>query len=238
MAWRRPEFIAYFAEHYVQLPLAKGDAVFLSPALFHAAGANRSTDVRRMANLLQISSAFGRAMEAMDREAMVNAVYPVLVERRAAGLDDAGVANVVAACAEGYAFPTDLDRDQPVDGLSPPSQADVVSTALTAGWSPEQLRASSPLTPRAERDGSAASPAGRDRRRGSSEVSLGTARRGGEAAEQGAEARVPPAGPAEHRGRSGSRAPSRGATVSLDGHRGGRVGNVPIRLAAARHTRT
>ena len=141
MAWRRPEFIAYFAEHYVQLPLAKGDAVFLSPALFHAAGSNRSTDVRRMANLLQISSAFGRAMEAMDREAMVNAVYPVLVERRAAGLDDASVANVVAACAEGYAFPTDLDRDQPVDGLSPPSQADVVSTALTAGWSPDQLRA-------------------------------------------------------------------------------------------------
>ena len=141
MAWRRPEFIAYFGEHYVQLPLAKGDAVFLSPALFHAAGANRSTDVRRMANLLQISSAFGRAMEAMDREAMVNAVYPVLVERRAAGLDDARVANVVAACAEGYAFPTDLDRDQPVDGLSPTSQADVVSTALTAGWSPEHLRA-------------------------------------------------------------------------------------------------
>ena len=90
MAWRRPEFIDYFAEHHVQLPLAKGDAVFLSPALFHAAGTNRSTDVRRMANLLQISSAFGRAMEAMDREAMVNAVYPVLVERRAAGLDDAG----------------------------------------------------------------------------------------------------------------------------------------------------
>ncbi len=140
MAWRRPEFIDYFDEHRVQLPLAAGDAVFFSPALFHAAGSNRTADVRRMANLLQISSAFGRAMEAMDREAMVNAVYPVLVERRAAGLDDAGVANVVAACAEGYAFPTDLDRDQPVEGLSPPSQADIVRQALGEGWSPDRLR--------------------------------------------------------------------------------------------------
>jgi ectoine hydroxylase-related dioxygenase (phytanoyl-CoA dioxygenase family) len=140
MAWRRPEFMAYFDEHHVQLPLAAGDAVFLSPALFHAAGTNRTSDVRRMANLLQISSAFGRAMEAMDREAMVNAVYPVLLERRAGGLDAAVVANVVAASAEGYAFPTDLDRDQPVDGLSPPSQADVVAAALAEGWTPDRLR--------------------------------------------------------------------------------------------------
>jgi ectoine hydroxylase-related dioxygenase (phytanoyl-CoA dioxygenase family) len=140
MAWRRPEFVDYFDEHHVQLPLAAGDAVFFNPALFHAAGTNRTADVRRMANLLQISSAFGRAMEAMDREVMVNAVYPALVGRRAGGLDDAGVANVVAACAEGYAFPTDLDRDQPVEGLSPPSQADVVRQALGEGWPPERLR--------------------------------------------------------------------------------------------------
>ena len=140
MAWRRPEFVEYFAEHHVQLPLAAGDAVFLSPALFHAAGTNRTADVRRMANLLQISSAFGRAMEAMDREAMVAAVYPVLVDRRAEGLDARAVANVVAACAEGYAFPTDLDRDQPVGGLSPPSQAEIVTDALVQGWPAERLR--------------------------------------------------------------------------------------------------
>ena len=115
--------------------------MFFSPALFHAAGTNRTADVRRMANLLQISSAFGRAMEAMDREAMVNAVYPSSSSAGPAVLDDAGVANVVAACAEGYAFPTDLDRDQPVEGLSPPSQADVVRQALGADWSPDRLRA-------------------------------------------------------------------------------------------------
>jgi hypothetical protein len=38
-----PAFRTYFADHHVQLPLAKSDAVFFSPALFHAAGANRTT---------------------------------------------------------------------------------------------------------------------------------------------------------------------------------------------------
>ena len=52
MATARPEFRDYFDKHHVQLPLAKGDAVFFNPALFHAAGTNRSKDVRRIANLL------------------------------------------------------------------------------------------------------------------------------------------------------------------------------------------
>src|SRR5664279_4331715 len=34
-----PEFVEYFAQNYVQLPLAKGDAVFFNPALFHGAQA-------------------------------------------------------------------------------------------------------------------------------------------------------------------------------------------------------
>ena len=38
LAWWRPEFREYFEQHYVQLPLLKGDAVFFNPALFHAAG--------------------------------------------------------------------------------------------------------------------------------------------------------------------------------------------------------
>ena len=59
-------------DHYVQLPLAKGDAVFFNPALFHGAGTNHSADIRRMANLLQVSSAFGRAMETVDRERVSN----------------------------------------------------------------------------------------------------------------------------------------------------------------------
>ena len=140
LAWRRPEFIEYFSQHRVQLPLRTGDAVFFSPAMFHAAGHNRTADVHRIANLLQISSAFGRATEAVDRARMVNAVYPTLRSRLSSGLDRAAAANVVAACAEGYAFPTNLDRDQPVDGLAPPSQADLMNRALDEDWPPEQLR--------------------------------------------------------------------------------------------------
>lgn len=141
LAWRLPEFADYFEANHVQLPLDKGDAAFFNPALFHAAGANRSSGIRRMANLLQVSSPFGRAMESVDREAVVDAVYPVLLERRAAGCGARWLDTVVAACAEGYPFPTNLDHDPPVDGLAPASQADLVRRALREAWSPETLRA-------------------------------------------------------------------------------------------------
>jgi len=139
LAWRRPEFREYFEAHHVQLPLRKGDAVFFNPAVFHAAGANRTADVRRMANLLQVSSAFGRAMEAVDRSAMSVAVLPALLAVADAGASPAMIANVIAACAEGYAFPTNLDLDQPVGGQAPPTQADILTWAVTEGWSRQQL---------------------------------------------------------------------------------------------------
>jgi ectoine hydroxylase-related dioxygenase (phytanoyl-CoA dioxygenase family) len=128
IAFHQPDFTAYFDDQHVQLPLAKGDAAFFNPALFHGAGTNRSADVRRMANLLQVSSAFGRAMETVDRVAMTRALYPVL--RAFAGSVD----NVIAASAEGYAFPTNLDRDQPIDGLAPQTQAELVRQALAEAW--------------------------------------------------------------------------------------------------------
>ncbi|MGW4911868.1 phytanoyl-CoA dioxygenase family protein [Streptomyces sp. NPDC004270] len=140
LAWRLPRFVEYFGAHHVQLPLDKGDAVFFNPALFHAAGHNRSTGIRRMANLLQISSAFGRAMETVDREAMANALFPVLLRRKAEGAAEDWLHRVVAATAEGYPFPTNLDLDPPVDGLAPPSQADTVWQAVTEGWAPDRLR--------------------------------------------------------------------------------------------------
>ena len=139
VAFYRQEFIDYFADHHVQLPLRKGDAVFFNPALMHGAGANTSTDIRRMANLLQISSPFGRAMEAMDRTAMVRAIYPSLLAMKAAGRSDREVRNAVNATAEGYAFPTNLDRDQPIGSLAPPSQVDTVLAALASRLTPEAL---------------------------------------------------------------------------------------------------
>jgi ectoine hydroxylase-related dioxygenase (phytanoyl-CoA dioxygenase family) len=136
LAWRRPEFRAYFDAHYVQLPLSKGDAAFFNPALFHAAGHNRSSDVRRMANLLQVSSAFGRAMESVDRGRMSMAVLPALKD---CGAPDTAVRNAIAACAEGYSFPTNLDRDQPIDGLAPETQAELLWRAAREGWEPGAL---------------------------------------------------------------------------------------------------
>ena len=61
IAFGRPAFQEYFAEHHVQLPLSTGDIVFFNPALMHGAGHNRTDDIHRMANLLQVSSAFGRS---------------------------------------------------------------------------------------------------------------------------------------------------------------------------------
>jgi hypothetical protein len=93
-----------------------------------------------MANLLQVSSAFGRAMETADREAMANALFPVLLRRSREGAPGQWLRRVIAACAEGYPFPTDLDLDPPVDGLAPRSQADIMGQAVSEGWSPGQLR--------------------------------------------------------------------------------------------------
>jgi ectoine hydroxylase-related dioxygenase (phytanoyl-CoA dioxygenase family) len=137
LATVRPEFRAYFDEHHVQPPMRLGDAVFFNPAVIHGAGTNRTRDVKRMANLLQVSSAFGRAMEAVDRERVCNAVYPALLAR--AGHDPEGAGYALACAAEGYPFPTNLDSDPPLDGLAPPSQADLVRRALAERWSADAL---------------------------------------------------------------------------------------------------
>ena len=139
LAWRRPEFREYFDAHHVQLPLRKGDAAFFNPALFHGAGSNVSADIQRVANLLQVSSGFGRAMEHVDRAKVVKAVYPALRRRQQAGADAAGIAHAVAAAAEGYPFPTNLDRDQPLDGLSPLAQTDILTQALAEDWEPGRV---------------------------------------------------------------------------------------------------
>jgi ectoine hydroxylase-related dioxygenase (phytanoyl-CoA dioxygenase family) len=138
LATNRPEFRELFEQRHVQAPLCLGDAVFFNPAVIHAAGHNRSAGIRRIANLLQVSSAFGRAMETVDRERMCVALYPAL---RARAADGADVGSAVAAAADGYAFPTNLDRDPPVDGLAPPTQADLVRRALAEGWDEPTFRA-------------------------------------------------------------------------------------------------
>ena len=115
-----------FAEQHAQLALSVGDSVFFNPALMHGAGTNRTQDLRRMANLMQIGSAFGRSIETVDRAAMCRALLPILPGT----LTPQEVENVIAASAEGYAYPTNLDNDPPVGGLAPRSQADLFREAI------------------------------------------------------------------------------------------------------------
>ncbi|TAT85601.1 phytanoyl-CoA dioxygenase family protein [Rhizobium ruizarguesonis] len=140
LALKRQEFLDYFETNHVQLPLGKGDLVFFNPALFHAAGTNRSADIKRVANLLQVSSAFGRAMETVNREKMSARLFPAL-KALLGRLSPDEIANAVAACAEGYSFPTNLDRDPPLGGLAPKTQAQLMHEALKEGWSDELFTA-------------------------------------------------------------------------------------------------
>ncbi len=133
----RDDFREVFHEFKVQLPMKAGDVAFFNPALFHGAGANLTSDFQRMNNLLQLSSAFGRTMETMNPDLTTLALYPHLLQMD----DERARENVIAAACEGYAFPTNLDKDPPIGGLAPASQADTVRTAVAERWPIERLRA-------------------------------------------------------------------------------------------------
>ncbi|MGB7340594.1 MAG: phytanoyl-CoA dioxygenase family protein, partial [Phototrophicaceae bacterium] len=149
IAYTRPEFGEYFAKNRVQLPLDKGDLVFFSPALFHGAGEN-VTETDRLANLIQISSAFGRTMETLNNHTMIEAVYPALLKRiEDNSISDDLIENTIAAVADGYSFPTNLDLDPPIGGNAPQTQQDIMRQALKEGWSLDTLKDA--LTTYAER---------------------------------------------------------------------------------------
>lgn len=139
MAYRRPEFNEYFLNNYVSLPLKKGDAVFFSPALFHAAGENTTSDFSRSANLIQVSAAFGKTMEAVDSLPLIEATYEELRnrhERESEGQVQEGEAEAfIRAVAEGYPFPTNLNRRPPAPGgMAPESEQEVLGRAVKEGW--------------------------------------------------------------------------------------------------------
>ncbi|KAF2809185.1 uncharacterized protein BDZ99DRAFT_463982 [Mytilinidion resinicola] len=80
VVYRMPEFQEFFQQNFVSVPLEMGDGVWFNPALFHAAGENTTSDVERCANLLQVSSAFGRTMESVDAVPLVEKCWGKLVE--------------------------------------------------------------------------------------------------------------------------------------------------------------
>jgi ectoine hydroxylase-related dioxygenase (phytanoyl-CoA dioxygenase family) len=140
MAYRVKEFQDFFLERYVSMPLDMGDGLFFNPALFHAAGRNDSVDVMRSANLLQISSAFGKPMESIDSLPLVQKCWEGLVEKfgREAMSDE--VVALIGNLAEGYPFPTNLDRRVPdKDGMAPGSEQDVLRGGLEGGWGVEKV---------------------------------------------------------------------------------------------------
>ncbi|MBT5709133.1 MAG: phytanoyl-CoA dioxygenase [Verrucomicrobia bacterium] len=139
LEFRRADFCAYFQDHFIQVPLKKGDLLFFNPALFHAAGMNRS-GIDRVANLIQVSSAFGRPMETIDHFSMIETVYPELSKRHQSGnLSQQLKVDSIAALADGYAFPTNLDSDPPIAGNAPRNQGSLVTEALDNHWPWEQL---------------------------------------------------------------------------------------------------
>ncbi|MGI9430200.1 MAG: phytanoyl-CoA dioxygenase family protein [Bythopirellula sp.] len=140
LAGPQPEFADYFAQHSVQLPLEKGDALFFNPALLHAGGSNASNR-DRIANLIQISSAFGQTMESIDHRTMIESVYPVLQRLSAdARGSEQQIDRVIATVADGYSFPTNLDSDPPLAGNAPETQQGLVRRALAGSWTIGQLR--------------------------------------------------------------------------------------------------
>jgi ectoine hydroxylase-related dioxygenase (phytanoyl-CoA dioxygenase family) len=155
LAWRKAEFRQFFQEKYVALPLELGDGVFFNPALFHAAGANEMGEggFRRVANLLQVSSAFGKPMEMVDSVPIVREVWGLMMERHKVagkvgsvlepevyGVEQRELRALVQAVVEGYPFPTNLDQRPPApSGMAPESEQDVVLRGLEGGWSTEEV---------------------------------------------------------------------------------------------------
>ena len=136
----QPEFRELFELAHVQLPLNKGDLLFFNPAVFHAAGENKSENMQRMANLMQVGSAYGRSIEIVDRSRITLAVFQKLQQLLGSATITAREAdNIVAATAEGYPFPANLDIDSPLSGMAPPSQQDILRKALSENWTQSRL---------------------------------------------------------------------------------------------------
>jgi ectoine hydroxylase-related dioxygenase (phytanoyl-CoA dioxygenase family) len=144
IAFKRPEFAEYFAQNWVSLELQIGDGIFFSPAIYHAAGANSSNaqeNFIRKANLLQISSAYGRPMEMVESIPLIERSWDVLSSKYAdEGEQSERVEAFVKAVAKGYNFPTNLDRR--IGGpVSLESEQQVVLMALKEGWGKDKVMA-------------------------------------------------------------------------------------------------
>ena len=127
------KIIEYFNQNHVSLPLKKGDAIFFNPAMFHAAGQNKSAN-DRSANLLQVSVSFGKAMESVDRGKIAELSYQeILSKTKANTLTKEELYSVIACIADGYSFPTNLDTDPPLGHAAPETMQAYFHRAIQEG---------------------------------------------------------------------------------------------------------
>ncbi len=141
MAYRRDDFKEYFEKNHISLPLKKGDGIFFNPAVFHAAGENTLQGFERKANLLQVSSAFGKPMENVDTVGLIVGCWSLLRSKYEAEGMSEEVEAFVKAVAEGYPFPTNLDKMPPgPGGLAPESEQELVFRALKEQFSTEMVK--------------------------------------------------------------------------------------------------
>lgn len=139
MAWRNSKFKDYFKKNAIQIPMKKGDAMFLNPALFHAAGKN-SESKDRIANLIQVSSAFGKALESVDRTKITKLIYPILLEKKKRNLLGCKESQTIgASVADGYPFPTNLDLNPPSKDYTPLNMQLLLEKALSENWAVEKF---------------------------------------------------------------------------------------------------
>ena len=142
MAYRRAEFRDFFADHAIQLPLAKGDAVFFNPRALSRGGrepvGGYSPHGEPVAGLLRLRAGDGKRSTA--RGCPRRSTLPCRRCAARGALDAAGTQAAIAAAAEGYSFPTNLDTDPPAGGLAPETQAQLMHRALAEGHVGGRLR--------------------------------------------------------------------------------------------------
>ena len=94
----------------------------------------------RIANLLQVSSAFGKTMESVDRTKMTKLVYRVLLERKKSHqLRKDELQTIGASVIDGYSFPTNLDLDSPMEGSVTETIWVFMERALREEWSVDRF---------------------------------------------------------------------------------------------------
>jgi hypothetical protein len=81
-------------------------------------------------------------METIDRVKMCKRTFePFKRLVSTAQLGGPALDAAIAATAEGYSFPTNLDSDPPEGGLAPQTQAALLKEAILGDWTPESFDA-------------------------------------------------------------------------------------------------